>query len=83
MLRDEVTNKTELGVAAKKIMDAVRPSRFLLCEARRLTRCCSRFQGGLVSDDIMINMIKKQLDENKECQLGSVSLPRTFPPEPP
>lgn len=26
MLRDEVTNKTDLGVSAKKIMDQVRPS---------------------------------------------------------
>lgn len=27
-------------------------------------------QGGLVSDDIMINMIKQELDTNKECQNG-------------
>lgn len=27
-------------------------------------------QGGLVSDDIMINMIKNELDNNKECQNG-------------
>ena len=24
-------------------------------------------QGGLVSDDIMINMIKQELENNKEC----------------
>ena len=29
-------------------------------------------QGGLVSDDIMINMIKQELDSNKECQNGYV-----------
>lgn len=28
--------------------------------------------GGLVSDEIVIGMIKSQLEENKECQLGSV-----------
>lgn len=30
-------------------------------------------QGGLVSDDIMINMIKNELDTNKDCQNGCVS----------
>lgn len=29
-------------------------------------------QGGLVSDDIMINMIKNELDTNKDCQNGCV-----------
>lgn len=29
-------------------------------------------QGGLVSDDIMINMIKQELENNKECQNGYV-----------
>lgn len=48
MLREQVTKKTPLGVAAKKIMDA----------------------GGLVSDDIMVGMIKDQLDNNKECKRG-------------
>jgi hypothetical protein len=28
--------------------------------------------GGLVSDEIVIGMIKSQLEENKECQLGCV-----------
>ena len=28
--------------------------------------------GGLVSDEIMINMIKSELDNNKECQKGYV-----------
>lgn len=27
-------------------------------------------QGGLVSDDIMINMIKNELDTNTECSNG-------------
>ena len=27
-------------------------------------------QGGLVSDDIMINMIKNELDTNRECANG-------------
>lgn len=27
-------------------------------------------QGGLVSDDIMIGMIKSELDNNRECQNG-------------
>ena len=26
--------------------------------------------GGLVSDDIMVNMIKEQLENNKECKNG-------------
>jgi len=26
--------------------------------------------GGLVSDEIVIGMIKKNLEDNKECQLG-------------
>jgi len=48
MLREEVQQKTSLGVEAKKIMDA----------------------GGLVSDDIMVNMIKNQLETNKACKNG-------------
>lgn len=27
-------------------------------------------QGGLVSDDIMVNMIKSELEGNKDCQNG-------------
>lgn len=27
-------------------------------------------QGGLVSDEIMINMIKNELDTNKDCRQG-------------
>lgn len=27
-------------------------------------------QGGLVSDDIMVNMIKHELESNKECRNG-------------
>lgn len=50
MLRDQVTQKTKLGVEAKKIMD----------------------QGGLVSDDIMVGMIRDQLENNKECKNGYV-----------
>lgn len=29
-------------------------------------------QGGLVSDDIMINMIKNELDSNRDCANGWV-----------
>jgi len=37
--------------------------------------------GGLVSDDIMVNMIKDQLEHNKECKNGFVldGFPRTVP----
>jgi len=57
MLREQVTQKTKLGVEAKKIMDA----------------------GGLVSDEIMVNMIKDQLETNKKCELGFIldGFPRT------
>lgn len=61
MLRSQVQKKTELGVEAKKIMDA----------------------GGLVSDDIMINMIKQEIETNKECQGGYVSLLSPRIPAPP
>jgi len=59
MLREQVQQKTPLGIEAKKIMDA----------------------GGLVSDDIMVNMIKEQLNTNKECKNGFVldGFPRTVP----
>ncbi|ORY31974.1 adenylate kinase [Naematelia encephala] len=59
MLRSQVTRQTELGKAAKKIMD----------------------QGGLVSDEIMVGMIKKELEENKECANGFIldGFPRTVP----
>lgn len=50
MLRDQVSKGTDLGKAAKKIMDS----------------------GGLVSDEIMVNMIKDQLENNRECTNGSV-----------
>lgn len=57
MLRAQVAKKTDLGRAAKKIMD----------------------QGGLVSDDIMINMIKQELETNKDCANGFIldGFPRT------
>lgn len=54
MLREQVAQKTKLGVEAKKIMD----------------------QGGLVSDDIMVGMIKDQLENNKACKNGYVLPPR-------
>lgn len=31
--------------------------------------------GGLVSDEIMVNMIKNELENNKECSNGLVYLP--------
>ncbi|KAF8344122.1 adenylate kinase-domain-containing protein [Cantharellus anzutake] len=59
MLRQQVAEKTPLGIEAKKIIDA----------------------GGLVGDDIMVGMIKDQLENNKECQLGFIldGFPRTIP----
>jgi hypothetical protein len=51
MLREQVSQKTPLGVQAKKVMDA----------------------GGLVPDDIMVGMIKDQLENNKECNNGYVT----------
>jgi adenylate kinase len=32
--------------------------------------------GGLVSDEIMINMIKTELENNQECAKGYVCIPR-------
>ncbi|RFU32662.1 hypothetical protein B7463_g3659, partial [Scytalidium lignicola] len=57
MLRSQVAKKTELGKAAKKIMD----------------------QGGLVSDEIVIGMIKAELETNQECKGGFIldGFPRT------
>jgi len=59
MLREQVAQKTPLGVEAKKIMDA----------------------GGLVSDEIMVGMIRDQLENNKACKNGFVldGFPRTVP----
>jgi len=59
LLREQVAQKTPLGVEAKKIMDA----------------------GGLVSDDIVVGMIKDQLKNNKACKNGFVldGFPRTVP----
>lgn len=58
MLRSQVSSKTKLGLAAKKIMDA----------------------GGLVSDEIMVNMIKSELTNNAECKNGFIldGFPRTI-----
>ncbi|GAV52815.1 hypothetical protein ZYGR_0AI00970 [Zygosaccharomyces rouxii] len=58
MLRSQVAQGTDLGKAAKKIMD----------------------QGGLVSDDIMVNMIKAELSSEK-CKKGFIldGFPRTIP----
>ncbi|KZV66411.1 adenylate kinase [Peniophora sp. CONT] len=57
MLREQVTNKTKLGIEAKKIMDA----------------------GGLVSDEIVVGIIKDQLENNPSCKNGFVldGFPRT------
>ncbi|PFH53597.1 hypothetical protein AMATHDRAFT_54791 [Amanita thiersii Skay4041] len=59
MLREQVQQKTSLGMEAKKIMDA----------------------GGLVPDEIMVGMIKDQLQNNKQCKNGFVldGFPRTVP----
>jgi len=58
MLRAHVKAGTELGVAAKKIMDA----------------------GGLVSDDIIIGMVKERLTQD-DCKTGYLfdGFPRTIP----
>jgi len=59
MLREQIAQKTPLGVEAKKIMDA----------------------GGLVSDEIVVGMIRDQLENNKACKNGFVldGFPRTVP----
>lgn len=58
MLRAQVAKKTDLGRAAKKIMD----------------------QGGLVSDEIMVGMIKNEIENNSECKngYGDVQIRLTF-----
>jgi adenylate kinase len=58
MLRAHVKEGTELGVAAKKIMD----------------------EGGLVSDDIIMGMVKARIQED-DCQNGYLfdGFPRTIP----
>ncbi|HEX8610016.1 MAG TPA: adenylate kinase [Telluria sp.] len=57
MLRAAIKAGTELGIAAKKVMDA----------------------GGLVSDDIMIGLVKNRLKES-DCQNGYLfdGFPRTI-----
>ena len=35
-------------------------------------------QGGLVSDEIMVNMIKSELDNNAECKNGFVYTPGLY-----
>ncbi|KAF8227357.1 adenylate kinase 1 [Tricholoma matsutake] len=59
MLRDQVSQKTPLGVQAKKIMNA----------------------GALVPDEIVVGMIKDQLENNVDCKNGFVldGFPRTVP----
>jgi adenylate kinase len=58
MLRAHVKAGTELGVAAKKIMD----------------------EGGLVSDDIIMGMVKERINED-DCKNGYLfdGFPRTIP----
>ena len=58
MLRSAVKAGTELGMMAKKIMDA----------------------GGLVSDDIIINLVKERISQ-PDCQHGFLldGFPRTIP----
>ncbi|KIK59022.1 hypothetical protein GYMLUDRAFT_201997 [Collybiopsis luxurians FD-317 M1] len=59
MLREQVEQKTKLGLQAKKIMD----------------------EGGLVPDDVMVGMIKGELENNQKCKNGFVldGFPRTVP----
>lgn len=59
MLRSQISKKTELGLQAKKIMDA----------------------GGLISDDIMVGMIKGELENNPACKKGFIldGFSRTIP----
>ncbi|KAJ1654508.1 adenylate kinase [Dispira simplex] len=59
MLRAAVAAKSEIGLQAKKVMEA----------------------GELVSDDIMVNLIKENLDNNPECKRGFIldGFPRTVP----
>ncbi|KAJ4475635.1 adenylate kinase-domain-containing protein [Lentinula aciculospora] len=59
MLREQVAQKTKLGLEAKKIMD----------------------EGGLVPDEVMVGMIKGELENNKACKNGFVldGFPRTVP----
>lgn len=59
MLRSQIAKGTQLGLEAKKIMEA----------------------GGLVSDDIMVNMIKDELTNNPACKKGFIldGFPRTIP----
>lgn len=58
MLRSAVKDGTELGIMAKKIMDA----------------------GGLVSDDIIINLVKERITQ-ADCRKGFLfdGFPRTIP----
>lgn len=58
MLRAHVKSGTELGIAAKKIMD----------------------EGGLVSDDIIMGMVKERITED-DCKNGYLfdGFPRTIP----
>ena len=58
MLRAHVKSGSELGVAAKKIMD----------------------QGGLISDDIIMGMVKERITED-DCKNGFLfdGFPRTIP----
>ncbi|KAI9099395.1 adenylate kinase-domain-containing protein [Phlyctochytrium arcticum] len=57
MLRAAVRAGTDMGKAAKKVMDA----------------------GGLVSDEIMVNLIRENIDSNPECKNGFIldGFPRT------
>lgn len=59
ILREEVKQQTELGLAAKSIMD----------------------QGKLVSDEIILGMVEKVIEKNKDTVKGFIfdGFPRTIP----
>lgn len=65
MLREQVSKKTELGLEAKQIMD----------KGGFVTRSGTDIglhMSSLVSDEIVVGMIKDQLENNAACARGLV-----------